>query len=435
MANIVIRGGSVVSASSPDLVRVEVADVFIEGQIITRVGNRGQTSPGFEPEVILDGTDRAVIPGLVNCHTHAAMSLLRGYADDLPLAEWLRDHIWPVEDHLTADDVYTGTLLAAAEMIRSGTTTFADMYFYMDRAAEAVAASGMRARLCRGLIGITPGADDRLEESVEWASRWDGAASGRITADLGPHALYTCPPQFLSRVIDAAANNGLRLHTHISETRPEVNDCLREHGVSPVRVYHDLGAFSVPTLVAHAVHLEEGDLELLAVPGVSVAHNPLSNLKLASGIAPVAGMLECGVTVGLGTDGAASTNQLNIFSEMKACALSAKASMRDAAAMGAATVFYLATRGGALTLGLDRAGLVEPGYLADLCLVRLDLPHMVPGHDLVSTLAYSANGSEVSTVICNGAVLMNDGEMATLDMEKLTREAGEAATNLVSRSQ
>ncbi len=434
MSNLLITGAQVINPRGPDEVTVATEDVYISGNYLARVGDRGHLPEGWEPSQIIDGRGQALIPGMVNCHTHAAMTLLRGYADDVALEEWLNQYIWPVEAELQAQDVYRGTRLAALEMMRAGITTFCDMYFFMDEVARAVEESGLRARLARGLVGVAPGPQEALEEAVEWAHRWNGAAGGRITAELGPHAVYTCPHDFMTQVIERARQEGLGLHTHISETKDEVELCLDEHQKSPVRVYCELGAFDLPVIAAHLTHLVEGDIDILAREGVGVALNPVSNLKLAGGFPPAVELIEAGALLGLGTDGAASSGHVNLFSEMRMLSLPQKGLRGDASSLKASRCLYLATRGGALALGMERLGLIEPGYLADLCLVDLYRPHLSPVHDVLSALVYGALGSEIETVICDGQVIMKEGQPQLLDENRVLAEAAESAEALVDRA-
>lgn len=433
MSALLIQGAQVVNPLSPGDVRVEIRDVAVEGNYIAQVGDEGVLPPGFKPDHIIDGQGCALIPGMINCHTHAAMTLLRGFADDVPLDVWLKEHIWPVEEGLKARDVYLGTQLACLEMMRAGITTFSDMYFFMDEVARATREAGLRARLSRGLIGIADGSMQTLDEAVEWAHRWAGEGDGRISTELGPHAIYTCPPEFMKQVIDRAHRENLGLHTHISETRGEVERCLSEHGRSPVRVFKDLGAFELPLLAAHLTHLVEGDVEILAQAGVGVALNPVSNQKLGGGLPPAVELIEAGARVGLGTDGAASAGHVNLFSEMRALSLPQKALRERPESLNAGQCFYSATRGGALALGMERLGLIQPGYLADLVLVDLQVPHLVPVHNVLSALVYGALGSEVRTVICNGEIILRDGHPTGLDQAQVMREATRAAVELVRR--
>ncbi|MBC7324007.1 MAG: amidohydrolase, partial [Moorella sp. (in: Bacteria)] len=338
MLKILIEKADIITMESREAV-IKKGVIAINGGRISHVGEQGTLPADFTAEKVIDGTGMVALPGFVNCHTHAAMTLFRGFADDLPLMQWLEEKIWPLEAGLQKEDIYWGTLLACAEMIRSGTTTFADMYFHMGQAARAVEEAGLRASLSRGMIGTAPGVGagelPPLEYSVEFARRWHGAAGGRITVMLGPHAPYTCPPDFMRRVIRAAHDFGLGIHIHLAETAGEVEDMKRRYGKTPIQLMDGLGLFELPVLAAHCVHLEEKDIEILASKKVGIAHNPQSNMKLASGIAPVAKLVAAGAVVGLGTDGAASNNNLDMLEEMRTAALLQKVATGNPVALPA----------------------------------------------------------------------------------------------------
>jgi 5-methylthioadenosine/S-adenosylhomocysteine deaminase len=426
---LLIRNAYVITVTGTEF----VGDIAVDGARISHVGPTGSVPEGFEPDETIDATAKAATPGLVNCHTHAAMTLFRGYADDLPLMEWLTQKVWPIEAKLTGDDIYWGSLLAGLEMLKSGTTTFADQYFEMDRVAQAVEEIGLRASLCRGLIGVAPRADQVLAESLEFVRAWHGAAGGRITAMLGPHAPYTCPPAYLEKVLAAADELGVGLHIHLAETRTEIEQIKQEYGCSPIELMERINLFERPVLAAHCVHLSETDIEILARRGVGVAHNPQSNMKLGSGIAPVARMLAAGVNVGIGTDGAASNNDLNMVEEMRTAALLQKVALEDPTVLPAGRALEMATVGGARALGLDgEIGTLEMGKRADIVLWNLNQAHLSPAHNLQAHLVYSASRADVDTVIVNGRVLMRDRRVLTVDEERVLREAGRCARRLVS---
>jgi 5-methylthioadenosine/S-adenosylhomocysteine deaminase len=375
----------------------------------------------------MDGRGLVFLPGLVNTHGHAAMTLLRGVADDLALQDWLQNHMWPLEAKYDGDDVYWGTALAAAEMIRSGTTAFLDMYDHMDRVAEVVETSGLRACLTRGVIGLC--AEDvrqaKLDDAISFARRWHGQADGRVTVMLSPHAPYTCPPDYIEKFVAAAHELDLPMHTHMSETAAEVAQNVKDYGVRPAFHLDRLGMFSRPTLVAHAVHLTDEEIALLAERGVAVSHNPGSNLKLASGIARVPDLLAAGVTVGLGTDSAASNNNLDLFEEIRLAALLHKGVSGDPTAVPAAEALRMGTVYGARALRLgDRIGVLAPGKRADIIAVDARKPHFYPQTDLVSHLVYAASGADVVHVWVDGKQLLRGGELLTLDEERICYEAG-----------
>jgi len=399
----------------------------IDGTHIAEMGE-GDPPPAWleQASETVDGRNLLFLPGLINTHGHAAMSLLRGLADDRTLQDWLENHMWPMEAKFTGDDVYWGSALAAAEMIKTGTTTFLDMYDHMDRVAEVVAMAGLRAVLTRGMIGAVPEEQQKakLEDAISFAKNWHGAADGRITVMMSPHAPYTCPPDFIVKVIEAAHDLGLGLHTHMSETRFEVEQNVRDYGVRPPEHLDRLGFFSRPALVAHAVHLTDEEIALLAERRVAVSHNPVSNLKLASGVARVPEMLKAGITVGLGTDSAASNNNLDLFEEIRLAALLHKGVTGDPTVVPAADALRMGTVYGAKALGLEGVtGLLRPGLKADIIAVSTDNTMFTPQTDYISHLVYAASGAHVRHVWADGRQLLRNGELLTLDEEKIMHEA------------
>lgn len=367
-------------------------------------------------ETLLPG--HALIPGLVNLHTHAAMSLLRGMADDLPLMRWLQERIWPAENScMSGDFVHDGTLLACAEMLRGGTTCFSDMYFFPDAAAAAIEKSGMRA--CVGLTVLdfpTPyaaDADDYLNKGL--AARDGLRDSTRISTCLAPHAPYTVSDRTFEKVLTYAEQLNLNIHTHLHETPDEINQSIAQHGVRPLQRLAELGLLGPGLIGAHGVHLTAGEIELLSGRGCHVAHCPTSNLKLGSGIAPIPDLLRGGINVGLGTDGAASNNRLDMFGEMRLAALLAKGYSRDAEALPAWQVLEMATINSARALGLEeRIGTIEAGKCADLVAIDLSSIEVQPCYDVVSHLVYAAGREHVSHVWVDGELLVHEGNLTRL---------------------
>ena len=342
--------------------------------------------------------------------------------------------IWPREALLNKDDVYWGTQLALLEMIKSGTTTFADMYFFMEETAQAVQESGLRAVLARGLIGTTDKTGQSLKESEVFIHTWQGKAEGRITCFLGPHAPYTCPPDYLEKVMILADDLGVGLHIHLAETETEVKQIKADYGCRPIELMAKIGLFERrPILAAHCVHLSPQEIDLLVKYQVGIAHNPESNLKLASGIAPLVELLEKGANVGLGTDGAASNNNLDLLAEMRTCALLQKAISQDPTVIPAQQALKLATLGGAKALGFKNLGALIPGYKADLILFDINKPHWKPLYNPVANLVYAAQASDVKTVIIDGKIVMRDGQVLTLDEEKILFEAEKRGQALIRR--
>jgi 5-methylthioadenosine/S-adenosylhomocysteine deaminase len=434
MNHLRVSGGRVLRPDG----RVERADVAVDRDegTIRAVGSPGEVEEavGATAET-LDATDSLVIPGLVNAHTHVSMTLLRGYADDKPLDPWLREDIWPAEAELTPDDIEAGAALGAVEMIRSGTTAFADMYFAEERVAAVVDRAGLRARLGHGVV--TVGKDDAdaradVEEGLAVARELDGVADGRIRTAFMPHSLTTVDEDLLREGVAAAREAGVPVHLHANETTDEVDPIVDEREERPMAYADDVGALGPDDFFAHGVHVDGSEIDRLADAGTAVVHCPASNMKLASGMAPVQRLREAGVTVALGTDGAASNNDLDLFGEMRDAAMLGKLAADDASAVPAAAVVEMATRAGADALGLP-GGRIEEGAAADLAVVDLNAPHLTPVHDPVSHLAYTARGGDVRHTICDGEVLMRDREVLTLDADAVQERAATAASDLVER--
>ena len=383
---------------------------------------------------IIDGTHRLYMPGLVNTHGHAAMSLLRGVGDDLALQVWLEEKMWPNEARFTSNDVHYGALLSIVEMLKSGTTAFVDMYDHMDQVALAVEESGMRGCLTRGVIGLCSPEEQesKLKEAINFAKDWHGKADGRITTMMSPHAPYTCPPDYIIRFVEAAHELKLPIHTHMSETAREVAENERTYGMRPVAHLEKLGVFSLPCLVAHGVHLNSEEIGILAKHDVHVSHNPGSNLKLASGISPVVELLKAGVKVSLGTDGAASNNNLDMFEEMRLAALLHKGISGDPTAVPAFEAFMMATKVGAESIWLDDCGSLQVGMKADFIALDIDQPHYFPKSNFLSHAVYSSNSKDVTDVWVNGKRIVQNGICLTLDEEKIKAEFTRCYTNLMS---
>lgn len=411
----------------------------IEGCMIiedSRITYIGPTIPdGEENTPVVDGKGLLFLPGLVNTHGHAAMSLLRGYGDDMVLQQWLQEKMWPMEGKFTSTDVYWGTSLSVLEMLKGGTTTFLDMYDHMDEVAKVAEQSGIRACLMRGAIGLCSEEEQRmkLNEAVAFAKNWHGKADGRITTMMSPHSPYTCPPAFIEQFVQAAHDLNLPLHTHMSETLAEVEQNVREYGARPVEHLQKLGFFSRPSLVAHAVHLNDEEIQVLAQYDVGVSHNPGSNLKLASGVARVPALLRAGVKVSLGTDGPASNNNLDMFEEMRLAALIHKGVSGDPTAVPAAEALRMTTEYGAISIGLKEVGVLAAGNKADFIALDMDQPHFLPRTDLISHAVYSASAKDVVHVWVDGKQVLKDGGCLTLDEERIRYEAQAAFEGLLAR--
>ena len=425
MEKILIKNGLVLTMASekPDIVQ---KDILIKGRVISQVGSN---LPEHKVNKIIDASNKVVMPGFINCHNHAAMSLLRGYSDDLRLMEWLSQKMWPAEDRLSSEDVYWGTMLASAEMIRSGTTTFADMYFFMDDVARAVKDSGMRASLCRGVTFLDDDVETRLKETRDLIVKWQGKADGRITTMVGPHGPHTCPPDKLKLVMELAKEFNSAIHIHLAETKEEVDQIFAEYRKTPTQYLADLNFFDdFHVLLAHAVNLSKDDLQILKGIKGGISHNPVSNQKSGCGITPVTELRELGVTVALGTDGAGSATTLDMFEEIKAAAWIQKNRLFDPTALTAYQVLQMATIEGAKVLGLEqKIGTIEVGKKADLIIVDLEKPHLYPQHDICALLAYSANGADVDTTIINGKIVMENRKLSTINEREVLDKAQEIA--------
>ncbi|MBN2164033.1 MAG: amidohydrolase family protein [Pontiellaceae bacterium] len=385
----------------------EVRDVKIEGNRFSQMGSTLDCSA----DTLIDGAGFALVPTFVNAHTHAAMTLLRGYADDLELHEWLTQHIWPLEAQLSEEDIYHGTRLACLEMIRSGTTCFNDMYWHLHGTARAVTEMGLRAVLSSVFIDFfdEQKAIEQQALTRELHNECENY-SDRIRFALGPHAIYTVSESSLCWAKAYADENELLLHIHVSETEKEVQDCLDLHGLRPVEWLDRIGLLGSNVIAAHVVHATDAEIGILAERGVKVVHNPVSNMKLASGSFRYSSMIDGGVSVSLGTDGCSSNNNLDMLEEMKVAALHAKLVERDPTVLPAAEAFRMATMNGARALGID-CGEIAVGRLADCMLVDFKHPRLAPGYDLIDDLVYSADSSCVDTVICDGKILMRHGRI------------------------
>ena len=394
---------------------------------IVAVLRSGEAAQRFDAREHLRLEKHALIPGLVNLHTHAAMTLMRGLADDLPLMSWLQDHIWPAETrHVSPEFVYDGTLLACAEMLRGGVTCFNEMYFFPEAAARAVLDSGMRAAL--GIIAFefptsyAADADDYIAKGL--AARDALREEPLLSFCMAPHAPYTVSDRTFAKVITIAEELDLPIHTHLHETRQEIEESLTRYKARPLERLRALGMLGPRLIAAHAVHVTDPEIAMLAHHGASVAHCPSSNLKLASGFAPVAAMLARGINVGIGTDGAASNNRLDLFQEMRTAALLAKAVANDAQAMPAHRALAAATLHGARALGLDASvGSLVPGKFADLCAVAFDEPELAPSYDPVSHLVYSAGREHVSHVWVAGEPRVREGKLVGFENRNLNNRA------------
>lgn len=409
--------------------------VGIEGERIAFVSkDKAEAKEFFESHagdcMRMDASDMIVMPGLINTHTHVAMALLRGISDDVPLMEWLEQHIWPIEAKMGYQEVYDGARLGILEMLMGGTTTFVDMYPYEEAVAEAAESAGIRA-----LVSPCP-MDFRMDHfENDWKQVQKRFSSSRLVSMwMGPHAIYTLSGKNLQRSISLSKELGIGSHVHLAETQTEQDNCMAQHGVSPTEYLEKEGLFSTKTLAAHCVVMSDHDIEILAKNGVSVAHNPQSNMKLASGIAPVKKMLEAGVNVSIGTDGASSNNDLDMWEEMRTASLLQKVNTLDPCAIPAYTALQMATVNGAKAIGREgELGVIAPGALADILLVDIQKPHLYPHTNLISELVYSTHASDVDTVIVNGRIVVKNRKCLSMSAEEVCSTAQKHIDTLLSK--
>jgi 5-methylthioadenosine/S-adenosylhomocysteine deaminase len=420
MGTLWIRHAEVVTLDASGTI-LHNADLLIENGRITQIGASGHLA----------------LPGFFNAHCHAAMTIERGWAEDLPFPRWLNEKIWVAESALTPDDVYWGAALASCEMIRSGTIGFNDHYFYMDRVAEVVERSGMKAMLAWCVFGIGddkeigPGADQQLE----FSRTWKNAAAGRIHTCLGPHSPYVCPPELLIRIVEVAHKDGLAIHLHVAESQEQVRNSRVRHGKTPVEHLDATGVFDVPTIAAHCLAVTASDMAILAEKGVYVARTPITYMKLAMPVNHVTDLMKAGISrIALGSDGPASNATLDMWEAVRQQVWLEKYLRLDPEALPGDTALRMATRNGALAMGFEESGVLLQGAPADLILVDFDRPHLRPRHDLIAGLVHGAKGADVTHVIVDGRLLMRDRELLTLDEERILYEAEQHAFRMVNQN-
>ncbi|WP_045212097.1 amidohydrolase [Desulfonatronovibrio magnus] len=432
------------------LFKDEIQDIYIQGNRFHSIGPELQ----LDADDVIDGRDMAIFPSFINAHTHAAMTLLRGYADDMELFNWLQNYIWPFESKLRYEDIYIGSRLACLEMIKTGTTMFCDMYWHMPATMQAVSEMGIRAFLSTVFVDFND-----PEKAKKFRSRTrkfykETQKHDRITFTLGPHAVYTVSRDSLRWLKDFAADNNLLIHIHVAETRKEVADCIAATGKRPVEYLESIGLLGPNCLACHSIWVNDHEMDLLAEREVKVVHNPVSNMKLGSGVFPFREISNRGVCIALGTDGCSSNNNLDMLEEMKVAALQAKASSFDTCVFtskimesnlrdhlesvysdptlfSAQQALECATVNGAKALDMD-VGRIETGMLADCILVNLNHYSLIPGHDLVSNLVYSASSECIDTTICNGKILMQNRKVP--DEEIIIKEARQWEKNLKDKA-
>lgn len=434
--NILIKNIDIIAAD--DNVRfIKNGNIYIKNNIIDFIGAPGEFARGFQPDKVIDGKNKLAMPGLVNTHTHCAMTLLRNYADDLALEDWLFKKIFPAEEKLTPEDIYWGSMLGIAEMIKSGTTTFADMYLHMDAVAEAVTDSGIRANLSKSPLkfnaGGRPGMVKDTQSCFAYYKNWNNSASGRIKVYIEVHSVYLFDAESLRESAEIAKQLDTGIQIHVLETLREREESIKEYGMNSAEACAEYGIFDVPVIAAHCVHVSDSDMDILKSKGVNVAHNPTSNLKLGSGIARIPHLLEKGINVSIGTDGTASNNNLNMFEEMHIAALIHKGAGRNPLLVNAEQAIRMATLNGAAAAGFgDETGCIRAGMKADLILLDTDKPHFHPMGDPMSAIVYSAQGADVDTVIIDGNIVMENRQLKTIDEELVKRKVGEITKRIMN---
>jgi 5-methylthioadenosine/S-adenosylhomocysteine deaminase len=438
LPEIIVQGGILLTMKEAEP-PLDGARVLVKGDRIMDIQLAGYQDPFPGPCEIIDATNGMIMPGLVNAHCHSAMTLFRGFADDLPLKAWLFEKIFPAESqHLSPETVYWGTLLGCLEMIASGTTTFMDGYFYQDATVEAVHQAGLRALLAQGVIDFpAPGVpipEKNLEVGRAFIEKWLGF-SDLITPGLFCHSPLSCSESTLKRSMELSRDFSLPLQVHLSETLEEVTETLRRSGLRPVPYLERVGILNADLIAAHAVHLDGEELELLRRKKVRPVHVPESNMKLASGVARVADMVGMGLKVAIGTDGCASNNNLDLFREMDTAAKMAKVFSGDPVSLDAETVLKMATQWGAYALGLENEiGTIEVGKKADIIVLDLENPHMMPLYNPFSALVYSASGADVKHVLVNGRILLKDRVFQTLNVQDIIGEVNAIGRRIMGKT-
>jgi len=414
---------------------IEDGALLIKNGKIVFVG-KSDSIRNADADVVINARGKIVLPGLINCHTHVPMTLFRGIAEDQPLETWLKKTIWPLEAKLKREDIYYGGLLGCLEMLKSGTTCFADMYFHEDMVAKAVKEIGLRGVLAEGIIesGNKLRGKKMLEKSVDFAQKFNGHSDGRIRAMLGPHAVYSCSPDLLVKIKEKAFELGVGVHLHLAESKEMLRDFEEKHGVSETTFLDNIEFLGGSVLAAHCINLSKWDMHIFSKNRVNVVYVPVANMKLGLGAAKIKDLTDLGVNVCLGTDGPACNNSLDMFDTMKIAALLQKHAYHDPSVLPANEIVRMATINGAKALGLNgEIGSLEVGKKADLILIDVSKPHLKPLHSVFASLVYSARGSDVDTVIVDGKILMENQQVKVIDEQAVMEKAEQAALDLLSR--
>jgi 5-methylthioadenosine/S-adenosylhomocysteine deaminase len=432
-ADILIYGCTILPMNGKRFIQ-DGALAIRNGKIIF-VGKRASTNK-IQAELKINAKKKIAMPGLINCHTHVPMTLFRGIAEDQPLETWLKKTIWPLEAKLKSQDVHIGALLGCLEMIKSGTTCFADMYFHEDMVAKAVEKSGLRGVLAEGIIeaGKKALGKKMLNESINFAEKFRGYANGRVTTFLGPHAAYSCSPELLTKIQNKSLELNVGIHIHIAESKEMLREFEKRYGSGEVEFLDNMDFFSGHVLAAHCTNLSREDMQILSKRGVNVAHVPVANMKLGVGAAKVRDLIDSDVNVSLGTDGPACNNTLDMFETVKIATLLQKLVYSDPKILPVYDVLRMATLNGTKALRLGKSiGSLEVGRKADVILVDLSKPHLKPLHSTYANIVYSAHGSDVDTVIVNGKILMENRHVKTLDEQAVMERAEKTAWDLLAR--
>lgn len=424
--NILIENVNILTMCDGEVIKN--GNIYIEDGKIKKIS---KDKIDFFYDKKIDGKNHLAMPGLINAHTHVGMSLFRNFSDDVELMDWLNNKIWPLEDKLTEKDVYWASLLSQAEMIMTGTTTFADMYYFEDQTIKALEKSKMRAQISRGLT-----LDDenlsKIKENINLYKKFENSQDGRINIALGPHAVYTTDKKYLKEISRVSKEYKMPIHIHLSETKVENEECIKRFGQSPTEVFEECGIFENKTIAAHGVHLTEKDLDILSKYDVSVVHNPSSNLKLSSGFLDCSKIIDRGINLAMGTDSSASNNNLSMFKEISIASLVSK--YKDPKNLRAYEVLKMATINGAKALGMDeKIGSLEEGKIADIILIDLNNPNHTPQNNLISSLCYSTFDTDVSHVLINGEIVFDNKKFINLDIDEIIQKSKQSFNNLRKR--
>lgn len=409
---------------------IDNADILIEENKIKKIGR----DLDVKADQVFDGKDKLLTPGFVNAHTHLGMSYFRNYADDLALMDWLENEIWPIEAKLNPEDIYWSSKLSIIENIKSGVTTFCDMYYEMDKVGDAAIEAGIRGVLTRGMTDVDGEGEAKLKEFDDLYKNYQNKAGGRIRVVPAPHAIYTCSTDFLKEISKRSLERyDSLIHIHLSETLTEVENSKKEYGMTPIEYVNSLGLLDSQIIAAHCVHITDEEIELVKDKKFFPVYNPSSNLKLASGFTPVDKLLKNNITVAMGTDGDSSNNNQDFVEEMHIGGIVNKAVTMNEKAVPAIEILKMATVNGARALGFENLGLIKEGYLADLTIFDLDSNSFTPRNNLISALVYSANSSDVEAVICDGDFIMKNREIVKLDEGKVRQVVNERWEDIKSR--